>query len=137
MRRWLPLVALAIAQFVMVLDQSVMNVSITQLVSDFDTSVTTIQAVITLYCLVMAMLMLTGGKIGEDFECFKAPGCGFADMTVEIGLGGVELHGDLRPTPGGHSLKIGSQRGAVDGYADESASGGGINGLNFYTAEIG
>ena len=43
MKRWLPLVALAIAQFVMVLDQSVMNVSITQLVADFDTSVTTIQ----------------------------------------------------------------------------------------------
>ncbi len=59
------LVALAIAQFVMVLDQSVMNVSISQLVVDFDTDITTIQAVITLYCLVMAMLMLTGGKIGD------------------------------------------------------------------------
>ena len=65
MKRWLPLVALAIAQFVMVLDQSVMNVSISTLVEDFDTSVTTIQAVITLYCLVMAMFMLTGGKIGD------------------------------------------------------------------------
>ncbi len=59
------LIALAIAQFVMVLDQSVMNVSISQLVADFDTTVPTIQAVITLYCLVMAMLMLTGGKIGD------------------------------------------------------------------------
>lgn len=65
MKKWLPLVALATAQFVMVLDQSVMNVSISQLVADFDTTVTTIQAVITLYCLVMAMLMLTGGKIGD------------------------------------------------------------------------
>ena len=45
---WLPLVALAIAQFVMVLDQSAMNVSISALVADFDTTVTTIQAVITL-----------------------------------------------------------------------------------------
>ena len=62
---WLPLVALAIAQFVMVLDQSAMNVSISTLVDDFDTTVTTIQAVITLYCLVMAMFMLTGGKIGD------------------------------------------------------------------------
>ena len=61
MKKWLPLVALAGAQFIMVLDQSVMNVSISQLVEDFDTTVTTIQAVITLYCLVMAMLMLTGG----------------------------------------------------------------------------
>ena len=63
-RRW-ALVSLATAQFVMVLDQSVMNVSISQLVADFDTTVTVIQAVITLYCLVMAMFMLTGGKIGD------------------------------------------------------------------------
>jgi EmrB/QacA subfamily drug resistance transporter len=62
---WWPLVALALAQFVMVLDQSAMNVSISALVADFDTTVTTIQAVITLYCLVMAMFMLTGGKIGD------------------------------------------------------------------------
>ncbi len=59
------LVALAGAQFVMVLDQTVMGVSISQLVADFDTTVTTIQAIITLYCLVMAMLMLAGGKIGD------------------------------------------------------------------------
>ena len=59
------LAALAAAQFVMVLDQSAMNVSISQLVEDFDTTVTTIQGVITLYSLVMAMLMLTGGKIGD------------------------------------------------------------------------
>jgi EmrB/QacA subfamily drug resistance transporter len=64
-KRWLPLVALGTAQFVMVLDQSVMNVSISTLVDDFNTTVTTIQAVITLYCLVMAMFMLTGGKIGD------------------------------------------------------------------------
>ena len=59
------LVALATAQFLMVIDQTVMNVSISQLVIDFDTTVTTIQAVITLYCLVMAMLILTGAKIGD------------------------------------------------------------------------
>ena len=64
-KKWLPLVALAGAQFIMVLDQSVMNVSISQLVADFDTTVTTIQAVITLYCLVMAMLMMAGAKIGD------------------------------------------------------------------------
>ena len=41
--KWSALVALATAQFVMVLDQSVMNVSISTLVKDFDTTVTTIQ----------------------------------------------------------------------------------------------
>src|SRR3954447_7472954 len=65
MRRWSVLIVLAAAQFLMVLDQSVMNVSISQLVADFDTNVTTIQSVITLYCLVMAMFMLTGAKIGD------------------------------------------------------------------------
>ncbi len=58
-------VALATAQFVMVLDQSVMNVSISTLVKDFDTTVTTIQGVITLYCLVMAMFMMVGAKVGD------------------------------------------------------------------------
>ena len=63
--KWSALVALATAQFIMVLDQSVMNVSISTLVAEFDTTVTTIQAVITFYCLVMAMFMLTGAKIGD------------------------------------------------------------------------
>lgn len=65
MSRWKPLVALGMAQFLMVLDTAVMNVSISQLVEDFHTEVTTIQAVITLYALVMAALMVTGGKLGD------------------------------------------------------------------------
>lgn len=65
MKKWGPLVILAAAQFVMVLDQAVMNVSISQLVADFDTTVTAIQGVITLYSLMMAMFMLTGGKVGD------------------------------------------------------------------------
>jgi EmrB/QacA subfamily drug resistance transporter len=67
MKRWPVLAVLAGAQFLMVLDQAVMNVSISQLVADFDTTVTTIQAVIALYALVMAGLMLTGGKLGDLF----------------------------------------------------------------------
>ena len=59
------LAVLGTAQFLMVLDQAVMNVSISQLVSDFHTDVTTIQAVIALYSLVMAALMIAGGKMGD------------------------------------------------------------------------
>ena len=62
---WKILGVLAAAQFLMVLDQAVMNVSISQLVSDFDTDVTTIQAVIALYSLVMAAFMVPGGKLGD------------------------------------------------------------------------
>jgi EmrB/QacA subfamily drug resistance transporter len=63
--KWGVLAVLGAAQFLMVLDQAVMNVAISQLVADFDTTVTTIQAVIALYALVMAGLMLTGGKLGD------------------------------------------------------------------------
>jgi len=65
MSKWAVLAVLGAAQFLMVLDQAVMNVAISQLVEDFDTTVTTIQAVIALYALVMAALMMTGGKIGD------------------------------------------------------------------------
>jgi MFS family permease len=63
--KWGVLAVLGAAQFLMVLDQAVMNVAISQLVEDFDTTVTTIQAVIAFYALVMAGLMLTGGKLGD------------------------------------------------------------------------
>jgi MFS family permease len=63
--KWGVLAVLAAAQFLMVLDQAVMNVAISQLVDDFDTTVTTIQAVIAFYALVMAALMMTGGKVGD------------------------------------------------------------------------
>ncbi|MGV9254150.1 MFS transporter [Streptomyces sp. NPDC003697] len=65
MAHWRALIVLGTAQFLMVLDTSVMNVSISRLVDDFDTEVTAIQAVITLYALVMAAFMVTGGRVGD------------------------------------------------------------------------
>src|ERR1700712_4980198 len=49
----------------MMLDSSVMNVSIATVAKDIGTTVTGIQTAITLYTLVMASLMITGGKIGQ------------------------------------------------------------------------
>ena len=100
MNRRLPLVALAGAQFIMVLDQSVMNVSISQLVEDFDTTVTTIQAVITLYCLVMAMFMLTGAKIGDIIGRRRAFVIGLDHLRLRLGADG----GGARRSP---SLTLG------------------------------
>ena len=71
-----------------------------------------------------------GGEVGEDFEYVETIGGGFADVAVEIGFGGVELHSDLRPAPGRHGLKIGGQSGAIHGGADELAGGGDGQSLN-------
>ena len=68
---------LAAAQFVMVLDSSVMNVSISQIVADLDTSIQGVQLAITAYTLVMAAFMLTGAKLGDIWG---------RDRTFAIGL---------------------------------------------------
>lgn len=58
------LLILGAAQFLMVLDTSVMNVSIATVAEDVGTTIAGIQTAITLFTLVMATLMITGGKIG-------------------------------------------------------------------------
>jgi MFS family permease len=58
------LLTLSSGQFLMALDSSVMNVSIATVAEDLGTTVTGIQTAITLYMLVMACLMITGGKVG-------------------------------------------------------------------------
>lgn len=59
------LTTLAAGQFLMTLDSSVMNVAIATVAADVGTTVTGIQTAITLYTLVMASLMITGGKLGQ------------------------------------------------------------------------
>ena len=59
------LLTLASGQFVMALDTTVMNTAIATVAKDLGTTVTGIQTAITLYTLVMASLMITGGKVGE------------------------------------------------------------------------
>src|SRR3954468_24418619 len=66
-RKWFPLVILAAAQFVMVLDSSVMNVSISQIVDDLATTFQGVQLAITAYTLVMAAFMLGGAKLGDIY----------------------------------------------------------------------
>jgi EmrB/QacA subfamily drug resistance transporter len=89
MAKWGVLGVLATAQFLMVLDQAVMNVAISQLVEDFDTTVTTIQIVIALYALVMAGLMLTGGKLGDLWGRRRAFTVGLCIYGVGSGLTAV------------------------------------------------
>src|SRR6187551_1509319 len=78
MRRWLPLLILASAQFVMVLDSSVMNVSISQIVADLDTTIAGVQLAITAYTLVMAAFMLVGAKLGDIWGRDRAFAIGLA-----------------------------------------------------------
>ncbi|MFO0886635.1 MAG: MFS transporter [Candidatus Saccharimonadales bacterium] len=66
------IILLALAQFVMVLDSTVMNVSISAVVKDLNTSISAMQMAITFYTLTMASFMLLGGKLGDVFGRKKA-----------------------------------------------------------------
>src|SRR5262249_50368854 len=79
------LLTLAAGQFLMILDSSVMNVSIATVAKDIDTSVTGIQTAITFYTLVMASLMITGGKLGQILGRKRA----FAIGCVIYGCGSL------------------------------------------------
>jgi MFS family permease len=82
MRKWFPMVILASAQFVMVLDSSVMNVAISQIVDDLDTTIQGVQTAITLYTLVMAAFMLLGAKLGDILGRNRA-------FAIGLGIYGV------------------------------------------------
>ena len=69
---WGVITMLAAAQFIMVLDTTVMNVSITQVAEDLNTTVVGLQTAITMYTLVMAAFMLLGGKLGDKWGAKRA-----------------------------------------------------------------
>src|SRR6187401_1084675 len=56
---------LAMAMFVLVVDTSVMNVSISAVVKDLDTTVSGVQSAIALEALVSAAFILIGSKVGD------------------------------------------------------------------------
>lgn len=85
MKKWFVAGMLAVAQFVMVLDSTVMNVSISRVAADLHTTISGMQAAITFYTLTMAALMLTGGKLGDKWGKLKA----FKIGAVVYGVGSL------------------------------------------------
>ena len=65
MKKWGALITLSLAYFIIVIDTTIMNVSISVLVVDLDTTVTGVQSAISIYAMVMASLMLIGGRLSD------------------------------------------------------------------------
>ena len=125
MRKWIPIIILASGQFVMTLDTSVMNVSISQITADLNTSIQGVQAAITLYALVMAALMLTGAKLGDIYGRNRMFAIGLAvygagslitalspNLTVLlVGWSGIEGFGAIMVIPGIAALTAANYQG--------------------------
>jgi MFS family permease len=89
MKKWFVVLILGAAQFVMVLDGTVMNVSISTVVEDLDSTVTAMQTAITFYTLTMAALMLLGAKLGDVWGRRRALVIG--SIVYAIGSGTTAL----------------------------------------------
>ncbi len=67
LKKWLPLIVLASALMIIIIDTTVLNVSIRNMISDLSTNVQGIQWVISAYSLTLAALTVTGGRLGDLF----------------------------------------------------------------------
>ena len=62
---WIPLIIVACASFIITLDSTFMNVSISQVVADLNTNVSTIQLIMSFYTLITAAFMLLSAKLQD------------------------------------------------------------------------
>ncbi|MEI7603530.1 MAG: MFS transporter [bacterium] len=66
-KKWGVLVTLSLALFIIILDSTILNVSMAYVVKDLNTDLKTIQWATTLYSLIVAALTITGGRLGDLF----------------------------------------------------------------------
>ncbi len=75
-------ILLAMAMFVLVVDTSIMNVSISAVVRDLDTTASGVQGAIALEALVSAAFILIGGKVGDLIGRKRAYVCGLLGYAI-------------------------------------------------------
>lgn len=66
-RKWGSLIVLGLALAIIIIDTTLLNVSLSTIIKDFNTDIQSIQWVITAYSLTLAALTITGGRIGDLF----------------------------------------------------------------------
>lgn len=66
-RKWLPLAVLILALFIIVLDTTIINISMKAIIGDLHTDLKAVQWVITGYSLILAAFTITGGRLGDIF----------------------------------------------------------------------
>lgn len=66
-RKWIPLAVLSMAMMIIIIDTTVLNVSLRVIVNDLNTNLQGMQWVIAGYALTLAALTVTGGRLGDLF----------------------------------------------------------------------
>ena len=66
-RRWWTLGSMCFALFMIMLDNTVVNVALPSIQSDLDASLSTLEWTVNIYTLTFAVLLVTGGRLGDIF----------------------------------------------------------------------
>ena len=66
-RRWWTLAAMCFALAMVMLDNTVVNVALPSIQKDFDASISALEWTVNAYTLVFAVLLVTGGRLGDIF----------------------------------------------------------------------
>jgi len=67
LRKWGSLIVMSFAVLIIVIDTTLLNVSLGNIIRDLGTDIQSLQWVITSYSLVLAALTVTGGRLGDMF----------------------------------------------------------------------
>ena len=71
-KKWCLVIILSLSLVIMIVDTTMINVSIKNVVTDLNTDIKSVQWAITIYSLIMAAFMLIGGRIGDLYGRKKA-----------------------------------------------------------------
>jgi EmrB/QacA subfamily drug resistance transporter len=88
-RRWWTLVAMCFALFMIMLDNTVVNVALPSIQRDLDADLSSLEWTINAYTLSFAVLLVTGGRLGDIFgrrRMFLSGVVIFAASSAAIGL---------------------------------------------------
>ena len=94
-RRWLALAVIAIAQLMIVLDVSVVNIALPDAGADLGITAANIQWVVTAYTLAFGGLLLLGGRIADFIGRKRAFLIGLAGFAGASALGGLAPNQEL------------------------------------------
>jgi EmrB/QacA subfamily drug resistance transporter len=88
-RRWWTLGAMCFALFMIMLDNTVVNVALPSIQADLDTTIASLEWTVNAYTLTFAVLLVTGGRLGDIFgrrRMFLFGVTAFAASSAAIGL---------------------------------------------------
>jgi EmrB/QacA subfamily drug resistance transporter len=94
-KKWAPLFILSLALMIIIIDTTLLNVSLANIIQDLKTNIQSMQWVISAYSLMLAAFTITGGRLGDIFgrkkmfligAIFFAAGSSLASISTSVGM---------------------------------------------------